>query len=356
MRTTDLSPRTRFRYGALGAAGIAGLLVLSYLGTRDTHPGASHLHAVFGRAGEGLDTHSAVKVRGVKVGGVSAVRLTPDGRARVTLRLDRGVKAPAGSEAAVVPLSVFGPKYIDLRPGTGEGTGPFLPDGATIAKTADPQELTDVAAPAVHLFDAIAPQDLATILDTLNGGLDGRGEEVGGLIDDSAKLLNATAGRSGDLGRLVDDGGAVLGTAADHAAEIGGIAADLNTVLPAMTGDRAQFERLLAGLDGSARTLDGILRADPGAAGRVVDAASPATGVLYRYRSYFPDLISSSGSVLTQLTGIARAPGPHNTLLSRVTIHIDPSDALCDALPGLCSPIEPAVPNKPDPGAAKGGG
>jgi phospholipid/cholesterol/gamma-HCH transport system substrate-binding protein len=125
-------------------------------------------------------------------------------------------------------------------------------------------------------------------------------------------------------------------------------------IIPLVTGDPAQFGRLVDGLDQSARTLDQILESDPRGPGRIIDSVTPTAGVLYRYRSYFPDLLSGGNSILTQLAGIARAPGPHNTLLSRVTVHIDPTNVLCESLPGLCGPIEPAVPNKPNPGTKRG--
>ncbi|MBO2447686.1 MCE family protein [Actinomadura barringtoniae] len=354
MKTTDLTPRTRLRFGAVGATVIGACLVASFVAARETHPGAHYLRATFGRAGEGLDTRSDVKIRGVKVGGVASVRLTADGRAQVTIRLDHGVRAPASTEAAVVPLSVFGPKYIDLRPGQGEGTGPYLADGGTIAKTQDPQELTDVAEPTTRLFDALNPRDIATIMTAL-GGIDGRGQEMSRLMDDSSKLLGLGARRSADLGAVLDNGGKVAGTVADHSAEIGPMTADLDTVLTSVTGDPARFETMLNGISGSARTLVQILGVDPRAPGRIIDSIGPVATVLHTYRGYFPDLISGSSNVLTQLTGIARAPGPHKTLLSRVTIHINPNEVLCETLPGICGPIPPAIPQKPPTGTKRGG-
>lgn len=353
MRTIDLTPRARLRYGALGGAGMCICLVLSYVAAQDTHPGASYLRASFGRAGEGLDTHSDVKIHGVKVGGVSSVHLGEDGRAVVTIRLNRGVQAPVSAEAVVVPLSVFGPKYIDLRPGQGEVTGPFLADGATITKTTDPQDLTDVAAPAVDLLDAMAPQDIATIMSALGTGLNGRGEQVGGLIDDSAELLALTARRKGDLGHLIDDTSALAQTTAAHGDEIGQITGDLNVVIPSIVGDPGQFNTLIDGLDESARTLTEILDSNPRAPSRIIDLSVPMISVLYRYRDNFPDLINGGSGILAQLAGIARAPGPHNTLLSRLTIHLDPSNLLCDAVADLCGPLPPAVPDDPGPGTKK---
>ncbi|GAA3204163.1 MlaD family protein [Actinocorallia longicatena] len=353
MRTQDLTPRSRLRFGLIGAAGLTGCLVASLLAVRDTHPGSSHVLAVFGRAGEGLDTHSDVKIHGVRVGAVSAVTLTADGRALVTLRLDKGVRAPLTAEAAVMPLSVFGPKYVELRPGTGETTGPYLADGATIGKTHDPEELTDVGAPAIHLLDAVDPKDLGTIMSALGAGFSGRGEEIGGLVDDSAALLGLADRRRDTIEEIIGDGGAVAGTLAGNADEVGRIAGDLDVILPAITGDPRRFGELLDGLDRSARTLDSILRADPEAPGRIIDAAAPATAVAYRYRSYFPDLISSGALILTQLSGVARVPGPHGTLLARVTAHISQTKAICDVLVGACGPIPPAIPNKPKAGGKK---
>ncbi|MBE1536676.1 MlaD family protein [Actinomadura algeriensis] len=353
MRTVDLTPRSRLRFGAIGAAVLAVCLVVSFLSARQTHPGSIHLRAAFGRAGEGLTTHSDVRVRGVTVGQVAGVRLTGDGRAMVTLRIDPGVRVPAAAEVAIVPLSAFGPKYVDLRLGANEGEGPFLDDGGTIARTKDPQELTDVAGPAVDLLAALGPRDVATIMGALGGGLDGRGEELGGLIDDSAKLLDMTAGRTDEIGRIARDGGALAATANAHGDEIGAIADDLNVILPSVTGDPEEFYRLLTGLDESARTLDGILESNPAAPGRIIASVDPAVAALYRHRGSFPDLISSSGSILTQLTGIANIPGPHGTLLSRVTVHVESSTVLCESLPGLCAPVESAVPE--DPYANRGG-
>ncbi|GGV36207.1 hypothetical protein GCM10010182_70510 [Actinomadura cremea] len=355
MRTVDLTPRSRIRFGAIGATVLTACLVVSFLALRETHPGSIHLNAAFGRAGEGLTTDSDVRVRGVTVGQVSGVDLTEAGRAMVTLRIDPGVRVPAGAEVAIVPLSAFGPKYVDLRLGREEGRGPFLSDGGTIERTTDPQELTDVAEPAVELLKALGPQDLATIMGALNGGLGGRGEALGGLIDDSAKLLGVTSRRTDELGGIARDGGALAATAAEHGDEIGGVIDDLNTVLPSVTGDSEQFGRLLTGLNDSARTLDRILSADPRAPGRIIRSVDPAAGVLYGNRRHYPDLISSSGSILTQLAGIANIPGPHGTLLSRVTVHVESSNLLCETLPGICGPVEPAIPEDPHAAAGREG-
>src|SRR5262249_14730143 len=128
------------------------------------------LVARFGHAGQGLDTSLPVKVRGVTVGSVSSIRLNDDGRVTVTLRLDPGVRVPASASAAIEPASAFGPKFVDLAPGAGEAHGPYLADGARIARTSDPKGLADLLGDANATVRAIDPDDVATIVHTLAEG------------------------------------------------------------------------------------------------------------------------------------------------------------------------------------------
>src|SRR5438552_3072012 len=115
----------------------------------------------------------------------------------------QGVRVPASSSLVIEPLSLFGPKFIDLRPGSGEGTGPYLADGATIRQTTDPQELTDIAQPTYNLLNAIDPKDAATLLHTFSAGLDGRGPALAGTLDNASKLLDLSTSNTANLKSLI---------------------------------------------------------------------------------------------------------------------------------------------------------
>lgn len=113
--------------------------------------------AVFGRAGQGMDTNSPVKIRGITVGDVTAVSLNARGRAVVTMHLQSGVRLPRTVTASIEPTSVFGPKYVNLKPGPAEATGPYLPAGAVITSTEDPLDLSDTLGDAYRGLDAVDP-------------------------------------------------------------------------------------------------------------------------------------------------------------------------------------------------------
>lgn len=78
----------------------------------------------------GLDAKSTVRLAGVRVGKVSKIRLTPDGKAIVDMDLDRDVDLRQGATASIANLGLLGEKYVELVPGpVGAST---LPEGTTL--------------------------------------------------------------------------------------------------------------------------------------------------------------------------------------------------------------------------------
>jgi phospholipid/cholesterol/gamma-HCH transport system substrate-binding protein len=81
----------------------------------------------------GVGVGTDVRIAGIKIGQVSAVRLDPKSfQAEVTLALDPAVKVPADSSAAVSSEGLLGGTYMGLIPG---GSATPLKDGDTIVDT-----------------------------------------------------------------------------------------------------------------------------------------------------------------------------------------------------------------------------
>lgn len=72
----------------------------------------------------GLDEKSAVRIAGVRKGKVDKIEVLPNGKARVTMKIDDDVPLHANSVAKVANLGLLGEKYIELDPGT--PTAPIL--------------------------------------------------------------------------------------------------------------------------------------------------------------------------------------------------------------------------------------
>ncbi len=115
---------------------LAGLIALSYLsfslgGLRYKGTGGLAVFATFDQIA-GLKPKSPVEIAGVIVGQVSGIRLDDTYRARVDLNLDKDLKVPVDSSAAIVTAGLLGDRYIQLTPGAEET---FLQPGEQIAYT-----------------------------------------------------------------------------------------------------------------------------------------------------------------------------------------------------------------------------
>ena len=130
--------RSPIRDLLVGVFVLSGLAALAYLsiqlgGATYSGPGGLTLYASFDEIG-GLAPRSPVVIGGVKVGQVKRIELAPDGsfRARVTMDVDKGLKLPDDTQAAVLTQGVLGNQYVGLSPG---GSDTLLAEGGEITYT-----------------------------------------------------------------------------------------------------------------------------------------------------------------------------------------------------------------------------
>ncbi len=96
--------------------------------------------ATFNRI-DGLSVDTEVRLSGMPIGTVKTVALTPDYRARVTMRLRHGVELPTDTSAAIHTDGLFGSKFMTLDPG---GDEEILTDGGVITYTQDAVVVSDL--------------------------------------------------------------------------------------------------------------------------------------------------------------------------------------------------------------------
>ncbi|MCD0449309.1 MCE family protein [Actinocorallia sp. API 0066] len=233
------------------------------------YPDALVLKAVFDDVG-GLRSGDPVKIAGTPVGRVTDVRVA-DGRALVTLRIDRTLKLPPDSTAEVRWRDLIGQRLLYLVPGT--GTGAPLRDGATLTATKAVVDLGEIVNQLGPLTRGLDPAQLNQILQAVARMMEGNGqnlgllmvdlqtliatfadrrEQIASLTDDFAKLSDVAAERDDQIATLIGDLAAIsksfagntdlLGDAAD---ELGQVAASLDTVL---SGNQKQLGQAIANL------------------------------------------------------------------------------------------------------------
>ena len=288
----------------VGLGGLAVICLVLYLTVRLATGGFSsgyELRARFAVAGQGLIPGSDVKVRGVRVGEVRSVRLTGTDTALVTLHMQDNVHVPLTATAAIRPVSLFGPKYVDLIPGRDEPHGPYLAAGATLTRTSSAVELGDILARSYPVLAAIDPQELATVVDSLAQGVEGMGPQLSDVLVNGRRVGDMLAARSPDIQSMIGDFGSVAGEVAPRAGRLVVALRDLGVLGPDLAGRTGQLAGLLdgatrvagdfaeplaanaavirSGVDGTARLMAAAVH-DPPEVPRFVDALQTFFGVL----------------------------------------------------------------------------
>jgi phospholipid/cholesterol/gamma-HCH transport system substrate-binding protein len=254
--------------------------------------------ATFPRSGQGLDTFSTVKIRGMTVGGVASIKLLPDGQAQVTMHIQDGTPIPDTVVASAEPLSVFGPKYIKLEPGAHEGVGPYLRDGDTITNTQAPTEVTDLLAKASRLLDAIDPDELFTVVHTVAQGLDGLGPELGRTIDNAGKVASVLDKHSPDTAQFLRDLAQLSSTLASKGQALTTTASNLNEILPTLATRSDALGTLLDQTSQLSADLADLVNGHAPALHDLVNGLSPAVSALYQQLGTIPQFLEANTILL----------------------------------------------------------
>ncbi len=95
----------------------------------------------------GLKTGAAVEVAGVEVGRVEAIHVTPMYQARVSLKLEPGVKVHDDAIASIRTKGIIGDKFVKLSPGNSEK---IIPAGGRIINTESAVDLEELISSYIH--------------------------------------------------------------------------------------------------------------------------------------------------------------------------------------------------------------
>lgn len=210
--------------------------------------GSYEATAVFDQA-HGLVEGSEVQAAGFKVGEVEKIELGDDGLPRVHMQIDDDYRLRAGARADLRFFSVAGEinRYIALD----RGSGPELPDGATIAaaRSDQPEEIDQV----LETLDPATRDDFRELFGAIDAATVGRGADIEGALEHSADALRETAAvvqqvnADGEaLRTFMEKGRRVVSTLATDPAALGATADELALMLRTTA---ARQQEIAAGLE-----------------------------------------------------------------------------------------------------------
>lgn len=265
----------RGRILAVVAAAVVGVTAGTTGVAEESNPGQITIVAKFADASP-LLVGNDVKVKGVKVGQVSAMDISDNKEAAVALSLDApALPVHTDARATIRPVSLLGERYVDLDRGTPAApvlaNGDLLPVGQTGAQT----DLDQV----LNTIDDPTGQSLAALVTMLGEGLRGNGANADATIRALASSMNDT--------------NALVSTLRDQNELLNGLVDNLQPVATALANEGgATLDRLVA----TAQDL------------------TAATGAkrqeLTETLRQLPETLTTARSTLAQLTGTAQQATP----------------------------------------------
>lgn len=259
MRLDDA--RAKLLVGLIAIVTVGAVASLLVSAANGAYADDYRLTARTARSGFGLDDTSDVKIRGIKVGTVEGLELLDDGTVELTLNLARHIRIPVDATATIEPLSVFGPKFVDIRPGPNEVDGPFHAPGTSMGTVVEPSELVETLDAVTALLETVDADDVSTIVSELARGVDGLGAEIGSSIEAANDLAGRIDAKGPVIDELLGDAQALAATLSSRTDSLDTLARDGREVLRTIDADGEAYGRLLAGVSELAVRGDDLVRA-----------------------------------------------------------------------------------------------
>ncbi|KAA0019440.1 MlaD family protein [Antrihabitans cavernicola] len=220
----------------------------------------------------GLLQNNDVTYRGLRVGKVTAIKITEMGVA-ATAQIDSRSKIPMGVQVAVQALSAAGEQYIDFRPTTDQG--PFLENGSVIdakdVKT--PTPISNLVDDMSALLDQIDPNKVNNILTELYKALGGGPDSLRSIVDSGTVLLASMDQVLPQTTALIDNLRTVVGTTTQIQPDLGTLTNNAGILFDQTTAADKELRTLLDVGPGQLASIGGV----------IADTTDPITNVITNF-------------------------------------------------------------------------
>lgn len=224
----------------------------------------------------GLLEGDQVKVAGAPVGRVNSVRVVR-GRAEVRMEVDRGVRLPADSTAAIRWRNMIGQRMIYLEPGTSTDK---LGDGASFKRTRSVVDLGEIVNSLGPLTRSLDPNQLNQVLNAFAQTLDGNTDNVNAMIRYLELMLDTFAQRKEAIRSLTEDYSTISGAVAKRDQQIARSLDNLTQLTEVFAQNSRLLDSALVEISGVTTDLDAVLGGNERQLGRLVDSLNQVSGTV----------------------------------------------------------------------------
>lgn len=208
----------------------------------------------------GIFPKASVSYRGVEIGKVGDMRVTPQGL-EVDLEIEKDSPAvPASSTAVIANRSAIGEQYVDLQPPS--NAGPYLHEGSIIPieHTHTPVPIYQLLGDLNALASSVPLPELRTTVDELYKAFDRTGPDLQRLLDASNALIPVAIRHLPQTTQLLHDGRIVLGTQSQLGPQIISLSHDLQLFTAQLKADDPNLRHLVHAAPPAATQVEGLIR------------------------------------------------------------------------------------------------
>lgn len=333
-------PPLRYQlYGLVFLVIVAALVALSIGFYRKAFTPVVPVRLETGHVGNQLREHADVKLRGLVVGEVRAIRANGGGTDHAVLDLaldpDHTGRIPSNVTARLLPKTLFGERYVALQ--VPEQPARPIQAGDVIGqdRSSAAIEIETVLDDLMPVLRAVAPEKLAATLNAMSTALDGRGKQFGETVLALNSYLEQVTPALPDLRANIERLATVADTYSAAAPDLLRALADLTTTTQTVLQQRAGLDNLYATLTTASVDLTNFLAANKDNLINLTATGQSTLDVLAKYAPEYPCLLKQLVDAIPSADA-AFGKGTAHPNVSRVTIEITSSRG--KYLPGVDTP------------------
>lgn len=266
----------------------------------------------------GLLPGDAVKVAGSPVGQVDGVKVVL-GRAVVTMKVDKDVKLPDDSTAAIRWRNIIGQRMIYLVPGQSPA---FFRDGDRVAHTQSVVDLSDIVNSLGPLTRNLDPNQLNQVLEAFSTMLDGNEGNINLTIANLQGLLDTFATRQQTIGQMVKDYKTLSDVAVARDKEIAAAVDNLASLTQFFAGNQQTLDNAVTTISTTTSDLNAVLGGREAQLGRIIASLSQFTGTFRMNVNELEKMVQELPYALREL--FQTANGGHFLRTNALCINIQP--------------------------------
>ncbi|MFC7495150.1 MULTISPECIES: MCE family protein [unclassified Nocardioides] len=253
-----MSISSRIRVALFAVVAVVSVVVagVEYVGIPERYLGRSYEIAADLPESGGIFPNAEVTLRGVPVGRVKSLELTPDG-VRAHLQLDDDIRVADDTLVRVAHLSAVGEQYVQLIPP--DDDGPYLAAGEVLPVSAarTPQQVTDLLVHLDRLATSIGKPKLRQVVDELGTAFSRSGQDLATVLVRTNQLSDDLVAIQPRTSALLRDGERMLRTQHELAPDLRALSDGLDRLTRTLAESDPELEAILAE---APATLDDVRR------------------------------------------------------------------------------------------------